>query len=749
MNNTVARVMVDIAHTNVDKMFDYRIPPQLIDKVATGMRVFVPFGAGDKIIEALVIELSDETMVHDYQLKEIQSRIDEYPALRQDQIDLAKRMKERYGCLMVDAIRLMIPSSIRRKAVEGKEVKTVSLVLPKQQVKEIIESIKKKAPNQAFVLEILIQVEKMAVVDLEKLRKGSSTAVRALEKKGLIESKNEREIRRPYSSIVINDDIRPQLNDDQKKAVDAIVSALDRGFCQKLLMGVTGSGKTEVYMHAIEQCIENGRNALVLVPEISLTPQLMSVFASRFGDDIALMHSKLSGGERKDEWERIVTGKARVVIGARSAVFAPLKNIGIIIVDEEQETSYHSQKHPRYSAIEVARMRSIAHESVLLLCSATPSIDTYYRMTQQVDEVLRLPKRVMDRPMPTVELVDMRKEVYRGNRSIFSASLYKRMKKSLSAGEQIILFVNRRGHSTQVACLHCGNVMRCDNCDVTLTYHDNPSRAVCHYCMQEYEVVEKCKECGNEYFRYQGVGTQKVEKQVLELFPDAKTLRMDFDTMQKKDAHLKAQQEFNQGNADILIGTQMIAKGLDFKNVALVGVISADATLFFPEYNSCERAFQLITQVAGRAGRGDTRGDVVVQTHNPDHFAIMCAKEQDYDKFYDQEIVARKACMYPPFGAFVRYLISGRSQSDVKRIAGLIHNKLKAMMRQDQSVKPLMYRAAPAMMEKIKNNWRYEIVIKYSDKDMDKMVSVLWRILHEVESETCRLDLEIRPVNMI
>lgn len=747
MDAVIARVMVDIAHTNVDRTFDYRIPPHLVQDVVPGMRVFVPFGPQNRRTEAFVLEVGTGSEVAEDRLKDVLCRIDPYPALWPDQIALARSMAARYGCLLVDALRLMLPAPLRGRAVEGREHVTAR-VAGGVDAAETARLLEKRAPVQARVLTLLSEAGRMGLSDIESAIKGGTAAVRALEKKGLVQKESVRALRRPYADLDADARPRPALNAGQARAAGAITAAVNRGG-EFLLHGVTGSGKTEVYMRAVEACRATGRGALVLVPEIALTPQIMAQFIARFGKEVALLHSRLSEGERMDEWERIVTGQAGVVVGARSAVFAPLQDIGVIVIDEEQETSYHSQIHPRYHAADVARERAAAHGAVIVCCSATPSLETYHRALKGEMDILRLDGRVEGRPLPEVEVVDMRDELRSGNRSVFSAALHARMREALSRGEQIMLFVNRRGHSAQVVCLNCGRALKCRRCDVTLTYHNDPPRALCHYCHAEYPIERTCRHCGGTFFRYQGVGTQKVERQMQALFPDVPVLRMDLNTMQKKDAHVKAQQDFMQGRARVLIGTQMIAKGLDFKNVGLVGVVAADATLLLPDYRSAERTFQLITQVAGRAGRGDVPGRVVVQTYNPDHPAIRFAAAQDYERFYAHEIAAREACLYPPFGTFARYLVTGASRKEVKAGASALYAAVKGLFAPDNAVKPLLLRASPAPIERIRGHWRYEIVLKFRAEDMDAVLPALWDVARGARGAGCRFDLEIKPENMI
>ena len=748
MQADIARVMVDIAHTNVDRTFDYRIPPRLLADVRAGMRVFVPFGAGNRPTEAFVVEVRSSTDVPADKLKRVASCIDAYPALWPEQIALARFMQARYGCLFVEALRLMMPSQLRGRQVEGRQCVTVALAVGAERAREESAAMQRRAPLQARVLELLADVAPVSLSDLEAIEKGGAAAARALEKKGLVRRESVRVARRPYAALRGDSRPRPALNPRQQEAVDTMCGALDGGG-EFLLFGVTGSGKTEVYMHVIEQSRKRGRSALVLVPEIALTPQLTALFVARFGEDVALLHSRLSAGERMDEWERIVTGRAKVVIGARSAVFAPLRDIGVIVVDEEQENSYHSQIRPRYHAREIARERMRANGAVLILSSATPALETYHRALAGGARLLTLGERVMSRPLPEVEVVDMREELRRGNRTVFSAALYRRMKETLARGEQAMLYVNRRGYSAQIVCLHCGKALKCRHCDVTLTFHQNPPRALCHYCHAEYPLQRTCAHCGETYFRYQGVGTQRVERQLRALFPDASAIRMDLNTMQKKDAHFKAQQDFEKGRAQVLIGTQMIAKGLDFRNVALVGVVAADTALFLPDFRSAERTFQLITQVAGRAGRGDVPGRVVVQTYNPGHPAIVCAKEQDYQRFYAEEIAARRACLYPPFAAFARYLVTGKDRHAVKAGAASLYGALKALFAGEGAAEALMFRASPAPLERIRGVWRYEIVLKFHEEDLSRCIGPLWDVMRGRQTKGCRADLEIRPANML
>jgi len=665
-------VIVDIAHANIDKCFTYTFDPTLA--VQPGMRVLVPFGAGNRPTEGFVLSTSEEPTQPCVNLKQIVRVLDPYPAIGEDQLELCHYIKKTYHCLLVDALRLMIPAQMRGGRVKEKTVQTIQIAPGTDLSKARSALLKKdgsvKYPAQMAVLDLLEQTGiPMAVSDVLACLPEAKSAILTLLKKGILQKQAQKVNRTPtHLPYGKNASEPPALTDEQRAAVDLILPSLHARSAQTyLLHGVTGSGKTEVYMHLIADCLASDRQAIVLVPEIALTPQTTNRFLHRFGERVAVLHSRLSAGERYDEWQRIRTGEAQVVVGARSAVFAPVKELGIIIIDEEHEHSYQSDHTPRYHAVQIARKRCELTGATLVLGSATPSIVSYLRARTGSYQLVELTKRVLDLPLPGVQIVDLREEFLSGNNSIFSAALKSKLKTCIGSGKQAILLMNRRGYATFISCRGCGHVFTCPDCDVAMTYHRYGERIKCHYCGREAAVPHTCPACGKAYLKHFGVGTQQVEEQLLALFPDVKTLRVDFDTTRTKDAHQKLLSAFANGEAQVLIGTQMIAKGLDFPNVTLVGVVAADASLYIPDYRSAERAFQLFTQVAGRAGRAGEKGDVVIQTYSPSHPSIYFAKQHDFQGFFAYELAQRKAALFPPFSAFVRVLFLGEEQESLER----------------------------------------------------------------------------------
>ncbi len=505
----------------------------------------------------------------------------------------------------------------------------------------------------------------------------------------------------------------PELTDEQNAALDEINLAIRSDRLSMLLLhGVTGSGKTETYIRAVDTCIKNGKNAIILVPEISLTTQMTERFIERFGNGrVAILHSKMSGGQRYEQWMRIMRGETPIVIGARSAVFAPMKDIGIIIIDEEHESSYKSDMTPKYDTIEVAtrRLNGQTSPGTLLLGSATPSVVTNFRANNGLFKRLTLSKRYNEIELPKTRIVDMREEIKSGNESIFSRELYKRMELTLDAGKQVILFLNRRGYSTFISCNDCGYVAKCEECDITLTHHKYSNSLLCHYCGRRTAPPLACPECGSRNMAYSGMGTEKLTEEVERLFPEYAVDRLDLDTIQKKGSIEKILKAYAAEKTDILIGTQLVAKGLDFKNVGLVGIVSADVSLNIPDYRSAERTFQLITQAAGRSGRGDERGEVIIQTYNPDHYAILAAIEADYDAFYNEEILLRKLRMYPPFSDIIKVEFSGENERDVYNTAIFAEEMLKEILHDEAgSVFPVQ----PAYVAKVNDKYQYFFIVK-------------------------------------
>ena len=745
-----AQVMIDIAHTQVDRLFTYRIPANM--RVETGQHVLLPFGRGNKPVEGFVLHVTEEA-AQAYEIKPILRVMEKYPVLTEQQIQLAHWMQEVYHCLLVDALRLMIPAQLRGGRIGEKTTRTVCV--PEGLDAGIARTalLKKdgtpRAPVQAEVFELVAKAGvPMAVKDIAGFIPGASGAIEALLKKGLLVEQGYVTFRRPDAGSVPPKG-RPTLTDAQQNALTEIQAGVEKKEGTYLLHGVTGSGKTEVYLQSIERCVAQGRQAILLVPEIALTPQTMGIFRARLGDDVAVLHSRLSAGERFDEWRRIRMGLARVAVGARSAVFAPFADVGLIIIDEEHEQTYQSEQAPRYHAVEVARKRCAIHNAALVLGSATPSLQSYYRAQSGVYQKLELPERVRDLAMPEIQVVDMRREFQAGNNSIFSAALFENLQECLGAGKQAILFLNRRGYSTFVSCRNCGYVFECPNCDVSMTYHRTDERVRCHYCGHNEPFPKLCPSCNKPYVKYFGAGTQQVEEQLLEHFPGVRALRMDLDTTRTKGAHERMFQAFSNGEAQVLIGTQMVAKGLDFPNVTLVGAVAADTTLHLPDYRAAERTFQLIMQVAGRAGRSDFPGKVVVQTYTPEHPSIVFAAAHDYKGFFVHELMQRKAAIFPPFSLFARVLMAGEDAQALQERGDCLGKELQGVIQTALTkahARELLYLcASPAPMHRQKGVYRYQVLIKLlRSKQTAGVLRAIYAHVDAVRSEQF-VSMEINP----
>ncbi len=752
-----AKVIVDVAHSNVDRLFTYEIPGNL--SVSVGQRVLVPFGGNNRNIEGFVIEKSDTAPENISAIKHIIRTMEPYPALTGEQIELAKWISKSYHCLLVEALRLMIPAQLRGGRVKEKTERIVRLAdgidarLALDSMKD--GSGKSKAPKQTEVLELINRMNTaVSVRDINSFIPNATPAINALIKKGVLTDDDFVVFRNPFANVDSQPSEPPLLTIDQSAALKKINESIDKGVGTSLLFGVTGSGKTEVYMQAISHAIALGGQAIVLVPEISLTPQAMQRFRSRFGERVAVLHSRLSSGERYDEWRRIRLGMVDVVIGARSAVFAPLERVKLIVIDEEHEQSYHSDHTPRYSASEVAGKRADLSGAAVVLGSATPSIASFRRALNGRYTLINLPNRVNNAPLPKVKIVDMRAEFMKGNTSVFSEALAGELRKCFEAGEQAILFMNRRGYSTFVSCRGCGYTLKCPDCDVSMTYHKYENVMKCHYCGHTARIPAKCPQCGKPYLKYFGVGTQQVEEQLHEQFPGITSLRMDYDTTQSKDAHYKILDKFMRGEADVLIGTQMIAKGLDIPNVTTVGVIAADTMLHVPDFRSSERTFQLLTQVAGRAGRGEREGSVVVQSYTPEHAVIELAARQDYRGFYDYEIASRRAGLFPPFSIFIRIVFTGEDEISIERINDEFAAELKrriyeALDSSGASRNELLFIiASPAPMKKRQGLYRYETLMKLvRTKHTAAVIDAIYALCDERRRSEMG-NVEINPTDM-
>lgn len=712
-----ARVIIDISNANVDKLFTYLIPEDI--RIDPGHRVLVPFGKGNRQTEGFVIELSEEAHTS-FEVKSILKRMEPYTVFLPEQLKLAEWITRAYHCTMADALRIMIPAKLRGSRIKEKTVRTLKLSdgidVPSFRATLLKKDGSARSPKQLEVFDLLASSGlEFSVSDINSYIPNASSAITALLNKGVLTEAGRVTFRNPFINSPVLPSSPPPLIDEQQNAL-RIINSSEPGRCI-LLHGVTGSGKTEVYMRAIAEVLDNGGGAIVLVPEISLTPQTTDRFRSRFGESVAVLHSHLSDGERYDEWRRIRFSKARVVIGARSAVFAPVESLKLIIIDEEHEPSYQSELTPKYSAIEVALRRARLTGAKLVLGSATPSLADYYKAKRGSFTLVEMPYRINGTPMPKVSIVDMREEFLGGNDSIFSKLLIDDMRQCLKNKEQAILFINRRGYSSHAECRACGFVFTCPNCDVALTYHKYDETLRCHYCGAYFEMPKTCPSCGKEYIKYTGIGTQQVEEQLKKYFPDVRCLRMDTDTTTGKTSHRDILNSFGSGEADVLIGTQMVAKGLDIPNVTLVGVVFADSTLFHSDYRSSERTFQLLTQVAGRAGRAEKNGRVIIQTNAPEHRAVRLCKKHDYKTFYSLEIQDRMRTLFPPFAVFARAMFVGPDEELASRasiaFAEGVTIKLLEAYRPLKAEKELLFVMPGAAPLKRRNNeFRYSVVIK-------------------------------------
>ncbi len=738
-----AQVIVDIAHADVDRVFTYSIPEGM--EVERGMRVQVPFGR--QSLEGYVLGFTDTPAIAPERIKPISATLEDYPALLPHLIDLAQQLSREAYCPLAETLRLMLPAQMRGGRVQVKTQKVAQLVLAGEQLAEV-RAQQNRAPKRRLLLDLLADGQPHPVSELALLVRTPLEALRALEQQGAVRVYEDEVLRSPYpDQPEVEED--PVLTPSQQEVLEEILPALTNRKGAFLLHGVTGSGKTEVYIRAVRACLQLGLGAIVLVPEIVLTPQMVRWFRGRFQDEAAVLHSRLSAGERFDEWRRIRLGKARVVIGARSAVFAPVDKLGLIIVDEEHEGSYLSEHVPAYDAREVAQSRCARESAVLLLASATPSILSFAKAQRGDYMLLEMPTRVRGLPMPQVSVVDMRQELRLGNKSIFSELLQDKLDHCLQGGQQAMLFINRRGYAPSVVCRACGHVMGCPSCDVSLTWHAWDQRLHCHYCGMQLPMPEACPACGSRYVRSVGVGTQKVEEEVRKRYPKVEVVRVDNDTTTLKDAHRDLINRFRSGQAQVMVGTQMIAKGLDFPQVTLVGAILADLSLNLPDYRSSERTFQLLTQVAGRAGRADRPGEVVIQTYQPEHFAIRAAARQDYRSFFGDEFARRRRDLYPPFTMMVRLLCQAREGEVARAVSAAILDDITAMLAKDPVARKrvLFCREDLAPIKRIMGRVRAQVLLKLLvHPDSQKILEYLNELVNK--SWPCEVALEVNPASL-
>lgn len=793
---TIAKIIVDVPLMQTDQPYSYKVPEEFAGMLEVGMRVHVPFGKANRLIQGIVLgmEQENDAEVAEDDLKEIAEVLDFSPVLTEEQLWLAEELRKSVFSYKISILKAMLPvflnssydkilypleglsqedkerlfgsqeslafssldlekqaemMRLTRKgllkleylAVDQKKVKTQSWVqvnLDKLEKLEISNRAKKKLELREY---LLAHLETVPLADL--LKHYSREQINFFVEHGAI-TMVQKEVQRSaayFEGIESNQAL--ELNPEQKEACEAVVGAIGKKHPPFLLQGITGSGKTEVYLQIIQGALDMGKTAIVLVPEISLTPQMTERFIARFGEQVAILHSGLSNGEKYDEWRKVERGDAQVVVGARSAIFAPLKDLGVIIIDEEHEASYKQDSNPRYHARDVAILRAQYNRAALVLGSATPSLESRARAGKGVYQHLRLTKRANPlASVPEVQLIDFRDYIGQNETSNFTPPLIEAIQDRLAKKEQVVLMLNRRGYSSFVMCRECGTVDTCPNCDISLTLHMDTKTMNCHYCGFSKEIPHVCPNCQSRSIRYYGTGTQKAYDELTELFPEARILRMDVDTTRKKGSHQTLLDQFGKGEADILLGTQMIAKGLDFPNVTLVGVLNADTALNLPDFRSSERTFQLLTQVAGRAGRAEKAGQVLIQSYNPNHYAIRFAKEHDYEGFYAYEMGIRRQLGYPPYYFTIGITLSHKKEEEVLERA----YQVMEILRSGLSDASIILGPTPKPIARTHNLYHYQILIKYRLEDeLDSTLNQVLALTQERENSELRLSIDHEP----
>lgn len=707
-----ANVIVDISHEKVDRTFQYKIKEELKDSLYVGAKVYIPFGKGNKRITGYVMELTNEAEFDVSRMKEIDSIVPEGISIESRWIRIASMMKRNYGSTMIAAMKTVLPV---KNTVKQVEKRTVHLNVERETALALCRQFGEKHQNaKARLLAELIDVDLIAYPIVTGKLNVSAATIRGMVQKGIIRVETESIYRNPVH-ISTETGIRKQLNEEQQRIFDTFCYDYQQGERkQYLLFGVTGSGKTEVYMEMIDFVLKQGKEAIVLIPEIALTYQTLKRFYERFGDMVSVMNSKLSQGERYDQFERARKGEVKIMIGPRSALFTPFQNLGILIIDEEHEGSYKSETMPKFHSRTVAKWIVKDADAALVLGSATPSLESFYEVEQGAMELCRLSTRYAKSSLPEVEVVDLRQELKEGNRSIFSRSLAEKIQDRLNRKEQIMLFLNRRGYAGFVSCRACGYVMKCPHCDVSLTDHRN-GKLICHYCGYERNHVNLCPQCGSKYILGFRAGTQQIEEVLQKQFQTARILRMDADTTKRKEDYERILSAFANEEADILVGTQMIVKGHDFKKVTLMGILAADLSLSSNDYRAAERTFQLLTQAAGRAGRSGLPGEVVIQTYQPEHYAIQYAKNQDYQGFYQEEIAYRKLGGYPPASHLLAVLFQGKREDELIHYSKEMAERVKRQALEEKEKRILVIGPAKATIGKINDVYRQMLYIKNQD----------------------------------
>ena len=844
-NEKYAKVIVKNNTRYTDNLFTYKIPEFLVDGMQIGHRVLVPFGKGNKPIEAYVFSITDEKEVN-INYKEIFDILDEYPIFKEEDINLIKWMRNRYLCTFMDCILLLHPKGykvdsfkeislsrelenldiesfytkidslnknrkfvinkiiqnknkikveklIKEKALEEninpkdlklssnmnnlllkmkedklidinwnyksqkneKKICYVSLNINPDDINDyILDNKIRLGQKQKEIIDFLRYNEEIEINDLIKLLNVGKESITSLQNKNLINFQIKDYYRKPDELYDTNKK-EIVLNHEQKKAVEKITSEMfEENKKPYMIHGVTGSGKTEVYMEIIDYALKQGLDSIFLVPEISLTPQTISRLKNRFGDIVGVFHSKLSEGEKHDVFKAIKQGKIRILIGARSALFAPFNSLGVIIIDEFHEGAYKSEMNPKFSAIEVGKYMALKRNITLVLGSATPSVEEYYRAKENEYELITIKERANKKPLPKIELIDMKNELNLGNKSIFSYKLQSEIEEALNKNNQVILFLNRRGYGNFVSCRKCGYVFSCKNCDISLTYHKYKNIGTCHYCGYEENIPKTCPECGSDYVKPFGVGTEKVEEEVKKLFKNAKVLRMDKDTTSKKGELDKILNKFKNKEANVLIGTQMLSKGLDFEDVTLVGILSADMMLNFPDFRSFETTFQLITQVSGRAGRSHKEGKVVLQTYDTDHYVIRRSLNYDFEGFYEDEIKVRKIFNYAPFNNMISVVVSGKNESLVEKNINKMYNSLIYLLK-ERGVEDFDFILGPnaCAISKINQNYRYQLLFKDDNIEINLLKGIIKYICitkkEVVFDKDVNISIDVNPNNIL
>lgn len=728
----IAEVIVDILNSEVDRIFDYSILSN--QQISVGERVLVPFGKRN--IEGYVIALKEKSELAKEKLKNIIKPLDNFVAIKPEFIELMYFMCASYNTRKADVLRLFIPPAIRNNQSKEKIVKQISLAENFDLAK-----IKKNAKSQLEIVEYLKAKTSETSIELNKLF--SSSALNGLIEKGIVEVTETVVYRNPYASEIEKKVVN--LTDAQEKAKSVILNSVNKTI---LLKGVTGSGKTEVYLRCITEVLKQGKSAIMLVPEISLTPQMLKIFRSHFGEEVAILHSGLSAGERNDEWNKLRLGKSRVAIGARSCVFAPLENLGLIIIDEEHDGSYFSQTNPRYSTLEVAEFRAKFNNCNLVLGSATPSVETYFKAQNGKYLLVELPKRIGNVKMPELEIVDMGAELLSGNNSIFSKQMIYELSECVSQKNQAMIFLNRRGYSSYVLCKECGYIAKCDDCDANLVYHKEDNQLKCHYCSRRYHNLSECPNCHSKYIKQGVYGTEQVAFELQKIFKNVKILRMDFDTTKNKDGHTKILEEFEKSKPAILVGTQMIAKGHDFKDITFVGILDPDNGLYSPDYRSPERMFQLVTQVVGRAGRAGKPGKAILQTYSPKHYVYRLAKENNYQAFFERELNIRQTTCFPPFSKIVRIMSASENEDEARKQIAEINADIQTLKK--EYVGQIVFaEAMKSPVKRMQKKFRYQILLRILSENSAEILKKVYNIvnIHSHSQNECFVELDPQNLN--